>query len=369
MMDTIYCQGCGVQIQTENKDELGYTPESALNREEVICQRCFRLKHYNEVQDVDLKADDYIQMLNKINTKNGLIVKVVDLFDVHGSFIPHLKRIVGKKPIVLIGNKVDLLPQSVNLNKVRLWLKKTTEDYGLNVEAIFLVSSVKGIGMDEASLQLERLRKSQNIYVVGSTNVGKSTFINYLINQTLKAKDVITTSYFPGTTLGFIEIPLDKKSYMIDTPGVINHHQIVHLLSGEDLKVITPRKEVKPRVYQMNDGQALFFGGLARLDIDQADEKKGYVCYFANELNIHRTKKENADQLYEKHIGEMLSPPSKQYVNDFPKFEQQTFELDFDHKVDLVISGLGWITIGEGLTQVTAHVPKGVHVTVRNAII
>ena len=31
------CFGCGVQIQTKNPEELGYAPESALQKEEIIC--------------------------------------------------------------------------------------------------------------------------------------------------------------------------------------------------------------------------------------------------------------------------------------------------------------------------------------------
>ncbi len=55
----LMCAGCGVSIQTEDKQGVGYAPESALKREHVICQRCFRLKHYNEVQDVPLTGDDF----------------------------------------------------------------------------------------------------------------------------------------------------------------------------------------------------------------------------------------------------------------------------------------------------------------------
>ena len=35
------------------------------------------------------------------------------------------------------------------------------------------------------------------------------------------------------------------------------------------------------------------------------------MVYVSNDLQIHRTKLENADALYEKHIGAMLSPPSE----------------------------------------------------------
>ena len=48
-------------------------------------------------------------------------------------------------------------------------------------------------------------------YIVGTTNVGKSTLINKLIEQSVGEKDVVTTSRFPGTTLDLIDIPLDEK--------------------------------------------------------------------------------------------------------------------------------------------------------------
>ncbi|WP_188206227.1 ribosome biogenesis GTPase YqeH [Alkalibacillus aidingensis] len=367
-MEVIYCQGCGVEIQTEDEKQLGYAPPSALQRDDVICKRCFRLKNYNEVQDVDLTDEDFLNMLHEIGNHDGLVVNVVDLFDVHGSFVKGLNRFAGKNDVVLVGNKVDLLPKSTNLNKIKHWMRKVANEFGLKVKEIYLVSSVKGTGMEETAFELERIRQGKDIFVVGCTNVGKSTFINYLINKSSPKDQVITTSYFPGTTLGFIDIPLDDTSSMIDTPGIINHHQMAHYLSRSDLKLVTPKKEVKPKVYQLESAQTLFIGGLARLDIDKADQQKGYICYFSNDLNVHRTKTENADQLYQNHLGDMLAPPTEETLTEWPKLEAKTFQLDGPKK-DVVFSGLGWITIPEGKTTVTAHVPKGVKVMIREAII
>ena len=52
-----------------------------------------------------------------------LIVKVVDIFDFSGSWIEDVVDIVGNnKDIVLVANKLDLLPKSVKQNKVKQWL-------------------------------------------------------------------------------------------------------------------------------------------------------------------------------------------------------------------------------------------------------
>ncbi|WP_018931522.1 ribosome biogenesis GTPase YqeH [Gracilibacillus lacisalsi] len=366
-MEKIFCEGCGAEIQTEDKSKSGYVPKSALENEQIICQRCFRLKHYNEVQDVEYTDDDYLRMINQISDTNSLVVKIVDIFDFNGSFITGLQRLTGNNPIILIGNKVDLLPKSTNKNKLIQWMKKTASDYGLKVQDIFLVSAAKGQGFDKVEEEIEARRNEKDVYVVGCTNVGKSTFINQLIKRSSGIKDAITTSYFPGTTLGFIQIPLDRKSNMYDTPGVVNRKQLVHYVTDKDLKVITPKKEIKPKIYQLQDKQTLFFGGFARFDFEKG-LKQSFVCYFSNQLMIHRTKLEHADDFYDKHVGDLLEPPSPETLEQLPPLEKQSVKIPKD-KTDIVIPGLGWITVPEGGITVSVHVPKGVQISLRPALI
>ncbi|MGP4061636.1 ribosome biogenesis GTPase YqeH [Halobacillus sp. H74] len=366
-MADIQCQGCGAVIQTTNPEEAGYAPASALEREDIICKRCFRLKHYNEVQDVPYQDDDFLEMLNQISETDGLIIQLVDIFDFNGSFISGLKRLTGNNPVVLVGNKMDVLPKSVNPGKVKHWLRRSAKENGLDVEDVFLISAEKNQGIEELSQAIDRYRKGRDVYVVGTTNVGKSTFINTLISNTSGEKDAITTSYFPGTTLGFIDIPLDEKSSLFDTPGVIHRHQMAHYVSDKDLKLITPRKEVKPKVYQLNEGQTLYFGGLARLDF-ASGERSSFVCYLSNEMNIHRTKMEKADELYNNHVGELLSPPDEESLAKLPPLKGHTLKVRED-KMDIVFSGLGWVTVPEGDVTVTAYVPEGVKVSLRESLI
>ena len=95
------CIGCGVQIQTENPDRAWICTTKKFRKRKVICQRCFRLKNYNEIQPVSLTDDDFLKILNGLSEKDGLIVKIVDIFDFNGSFIPGLHRFVGNNPVLL----------------------------------------------------------------------------------------------------------------------------------------------------------------------------------------------------------------------------------------------------------------------------
>lgn len=363
--EILKCIGCGAPLQAEDPDAPGYVPEHNLYREDVICKRCFRLKNYNEVQDVGLESEDFLNLLNGLAEKNGIIVNVVDVFDFEGSFINAIKRIVGNKKIILVGNKMDLLPKQINKRRVKEWLKKTARKYGLEAEDVVLISAEKNEGIEDLLTSINTLRNHEDVYIVGTTNVGKSTLINKLIERSVGEKDVVTTSRFPGTTLDMIDIPLDEKTFMYDTPGVIQAHQMTHFVTENELKTIMPKKEIKQRIYQLNEGQTLFFGGLARIDYVSGG-RRPLVCYFSNELNIHRTKTKNANELWRNQLGSLLAPPNNPENFDLQDIKAVRLETGKE-KRDVMISGLGFITIDEG-AKVIVRVPKNVDVVLRNSI-
>lgn len=383
-MEDLYCIGCGAKIQTEDKNALGFLPAGALKKkiaerdqmeavqagdegseasiktEDLYCQRCFRLRHYNEIAPTSLTDADFLRLLKEIGQHDALIVNVVDIFDFNGSLIPNLHKLTGGNDLLMVANKRDVLPKSLKVGKLTAWLREQAASRSLKPKDILVTSAQNKDDVAELMEAIEYYRRGRDVYVVGVTNVGKSTLINAIIKSASGSEDVITTSRFPGTTLDKIEIPLDEDSALIDTPGIIHRGQMAHYLEPEDLKYVSPRKEIKPKTYQLNPEQTLFFGGLARFDFISG-ERQGMTAYFDNEINVHRTKLEGATEFYEKHKGQLLAPALVGV-----KLVRSEFKIT--DKSDIVFSGLGWVRVPQKAV-VAAWVPEGVDVVVRKALI
>jgi hypothetical protein len=372
-MEELFCIGCGAKIQSVDKTLPGFLAESVLkerNPKDLVCQRCFRIRHYSDVITTCLSNDDYLSIINRISHEDALIVKIIDIFDFSGSFVPAIKRLTGNKDVLLVGNKMDLLPKNVKPEKILGWLKMMIANEGFSVLDSILISAKYGNNFDELMEMIYRYKGNRNVYLVGSTNVGKSKIINQILRRYCGAEaDVVTVSSNPGTTIGIVGFPLSDGTMIYDTPGVINKHQYTHYLTRPSYKLTTPKKEIKPLVFQLSEGQTLFFGGLARIDIisGETGDRINVVTYFANTLNVHRTKTERADELYATKLYSLLTPPFRPEEN-VPKWVFHDFKIRDNLKYDIVFSGLGFVTL-RGPFNVRTHAPFVVGVYVRPAII
>lgn len=366
------CTGCGIHIQTEEKDQPGYAPlNSVVEREYPVCQRCYRIKHYSDVAPVTLDNEGFQKILRDIGKRPALVVKVVDLFDFAGSWVKEINKYVGKNPIILVANKADLLPKVTNFERVEFWLKKEVEKQGVRVDDIILISAKKRINIEFVKEAIDARIGNKDVYVVGTANVGKSTLINGLLGLYGQEEGAeITTSRYPGTTLSTIRMDLPNHSGdLIDTPGIMTKHRLTDLVCAKSLRDITPEGYINPKTYQLNDQQTLFLGGLARFDYVEGP-KQGFSVYAANQLTVHRTKLERADELYANHLGTLLTPPCEHCPDTLRSLVPHRITLKSGHPQDIVISGLGWITVrGMHYTSVVVHAPKGVEVHTRRALI
>jgi hypothetical protein len=373
MIFDAYCSGCGAKIQNTDKTKPGYISENLLNnkpKEDLVCQRCFRIKNYSESFPYEVSNQEFVQVVDKIKNEDALIVKIVDIFDFSGSFVPAMKTMTNKHDFLLVGNKVDLLPKNVKHKKILNWLKIMIKAQGFDVLDSVLVSAKYGENLDELMRLIYKYKGKRNVYIVGSSNVGKSKLINQILRRYLgAASNIITESISPQTTLGLIGFNLLDGTMIYDTPGVVNKHQYMYYLSRSSYKLTYPQKEVKPLVFQLNEEQTLFFGGLARLDIISGDtcDMINVVTYFSNRLNIHRTKTDKANRLYKEKLYSLLSPPASK-DEELPRWVFHEFRIRDNQKYDIVFSGLGFVTLRAPF-HIKTYAPFVVGVYTRLAII
>lgn len=118
---------------------------------------------------VSVSADDYPKILTSIREKQALVVLMVDLMDFPCSIWPGIADILGPKtPIVIAGNKIDLLPKDGKnfLNRVKQSLLDHIKLSGFatsNILDVALISAKSGFGVEDLITSLQSLWKHKGM--------------------------------------------------------------------------------------------------------------------------------------------------------------------------------------------------------------
>lgn len=329
-----YCKGCGVRLQDNNTLLEGYTNDLSKD----LCKRCFRLKHYGEYEIVTKSNSEYLEIIKNIGKTRSLVLYVVDLLNIPKD-LDQIKEYLKNNKVILVLNKKDMLPLSVTDQKILTYL----ENFTAFTDKI-VISANKNYNIDKLMNMIKKHRVYQNVYVVGNTNAGKSTLINKIIDNYSIDKSLITISSMPSTTLDQIKIPF-KDYYLIDTPGLVDSHNIINYIDDNNVKKLSSNKEIKPRTYQIKKGQALIIENFLRVDYVEG-EKNSFTLFISNNLNVKRINGKRHDDLKNLSLK----------------------EINLKYHEDIVVYGLGFIkTILEG--KVNVYVDKDVSVFTRKSMI
>lgn len=385
------CIGCGIKLQSVDKEKPGYVPVSATvdNGDDVYCERCYKIKHHNydyssvtyELFDDPKKIKEleksYYQKLEALKGKRALILLMIDVLDIYSGFIKDLDQYVGDNPVVILANKADVLPNSLKIGSFIQKIKTIGENDNLNVRDVFLISALKQKNIETVMNKIKGYLSHHkgeltDIYVVGSTSVGKSTFINTILKiYANNEKDLLTVSQQHQTTQDMIKIMIGTNKakqpcYLIDTPGAINLESITTYLSKESLKVLNIKSFIKVRNYQLREKQSIFLGGLARIDVET--ESMSMACYVPNDLYIHRTKTDNVEKLEANQKYTLLNPPfsaeEDNRLGERVTVEYVLGESDRFKSWDIAIAGIGYIHLTGANYKVKITLPKCVLLTI-----
>lgn len=268
------CLGCGIDLQTEDIKNEGYVD----NIDKEVCERCFKLKNYGQYKEVSLDNNTYKQILSSI-PKDSLVVYLTSLLNINIDYIKDFKN------VIIVLTKKDLLPKSVKDYKLINYISNITDNY-LDIE---IISSIKNYNLDNLLNKIKKYSNNKEVYFVGMTNSGKSTLINKLIKNYSDNEQEITTSIYPSTTLNKIETTIDNIK-VIDTPGLLSSGSILNSLSLKEIKKITPKKEIKPRSYQLKGEGTLVIDNYIRMDYYTDNN---ITIYIANNINITKMTHNN----------------------------------------------------------------------------
>ncbi|XP_076842805.1 nitric oxide-associated protein 1 isoform X2 [Brachyhypopomus gauderio] len=481
----VCCCGCGALMHCTAPEVPGYLPSEKFTQligedklKTAICQRCFLLMHHQKALNVTMSTEEYRKIVSRIKPEKALVLLIVDLLDIPDSIIPDLPQLVGKnKHIVILGNKVDLLPgDSENyLPRIKRQLVQYCSDMGIptrDLKDIHLISAKTGYGIENLITRLQTTWKYKgDVYLVGTANAGKSTLFNTLLESDYcktRATDVIhkaTISPWPGTTLNLLKFPIinptphrlfrraerlrqavleqndlppeelkriqqfQRQGYLVghvgrtfrvqqpsrkdiefdidslsfgedmkdddagkpkhepteemelsyneikdahwfyDTPGIMKEHDVLSLLSEQEVKTVVPTHAIVPRTFVLKPGLVLFMGALG-----------DHLCWFtvvaSSQIPVHITSLEKADAIYQKHAGStLLAVPmgGQERMKNFPPLVPQDLVLQGrglnTAVTDIKLSAAGWVavTAAEGERIVLrAHAPEGAGLCLRN---
>jgi len=183
--------------------------------------------------------------------------------------------------------------------------------------------------------------------------------------------DILTESPAPGTTLDLVTVEQFKIGYrVIDTPGIPNMNQVsAHIKDYEDLTTVVQSKVMRSFSMNVRQGYSVWLGGLARVDILSGSDKY-FTFFMPQDVTIHRTPFERAEEVYANRAGTLLRPTYNDKPNEV-EFERHSVQLhcnDFEYSCyDVSIDGLGWFSIqGKGFVDMFINLPYGIKHHVRD---
>ncbi|CAI5466092.1 unnamed protein product [Closterium sp. Yama58-4] len=369
----------GMEVEGEAEEE-----EEEKDGKLVVCARCHALRNYGQVKDesVENLLPDFDferavgQRLRAAYGRRAVVLVVVDAADFDGSFPRRAAELLARAEaeaagkwkesqadgkaagppggsntfrLILAANKADLLPPQISPLRLEQWIRRRAKAGGLpRLTSLHLLSAKTGFG------------------------------VGYLASQLATLAGPRGDAWVPGTTIGVVPIEgvLGGRTRVMDTPGLLHPHQLSVRLTREELKVVVPKKALKPRTFRIKPGQCVLLGGLARVDVEEAAAESIYLtAWLSPMIACHMGKIASAPAVLEKHVGVKLQPPAEaSRMADLGMWLPRSVTVEgtrWDQSsTDVAIAGLGWVAVGiKGSAKLKVWTFEGVGVTVREAMV
>lgn len=359
-MKLTHCPGCGAPFQNHSPGEPGYLPVEISGKNEPLCRRCFRLKHYGKLESLGKDPKKIDRVIQRAADKLDLAVLVVDLFDLEGSLTPHWQKILDI-PVLVALNKIDLIPKVTPVAETVGIVQRIGEERlpSLAWRGTVPVSAVKQTGQNELIKQIIYYRgRHHRVGFFGATNAGKSSLLSQLLSPGQKRP---ITSSKPGTTQGTTAwYREDLDITLQDTPGLTPGTRLTDQLCPQCASNLVVKKRVISTYLELKPMEAFTLGAYASF-IHEGVEACSIAVYPAEGIKVHSTNSSKAQELLQTRPDWLGA-----YCTDCAS--RLSFE---EHQVtatagsDIYISGLGWLAVRKGEVRLQIKCPWGVEVGVR----
>ena len=364
------CYSCGAILQNDDKKKEGFIDSKFLDSSLdtiLFCNKCYNEEKFNERPHEPVANPEFITMLKDAAASDALIVYVVDLWSFECSFIEEITSIIANSSILVVGNKRDLLPKELNDDCLREYVAHRFRVAKLPVKSNdVILGNLSLIGdSSEIGAIIEEKRRRHDVYVIGSIGAGKTFFLSSFLRhfKNVSSRNIVTKAY-PGTSIRVMQIPLDSSSSIYDTPGTSIVNSYLSKVENSLVTDITPREAVEGKEITINEGESLFIGGLARIDMTLSPKgKTDLACFFSPEIKL---KKDPANHDHDYSFASLIEKkaltPITRIVTNIKELDVYDVRVEETGPRDIGIAGLGWISfIGEG-QSVRLYVPRGVSV-------
>ncbi len=344
------CLGCG-QFFSKDKNNPSYVEK--LTEKTKLCKRCFQLKNYGILNNDNVDNTMIENTLEEIDFNLGSIVLVVDIFDIENSLMDKFKN---NKNLLIVVNKINFFKKLKKVNEVMMTVGSTIKDLGWNQNVIFY-DAVDKFKISEIDRWIKNeSKKNKKVYMVGKTNVGKSSLINALLSFN-KKEEVLSVSYIKNTTLNLSKIKLDKFTSVIDTPGYSNDKNFLSICKSENK--INFKKMVFKNYALKDNNQIFFLEDVAKIYCETLYEgKPNSIQFFVpDNFIIHRTNVKNLEKIENKK-DEIFAI----HLDNNEGFKINQFkDLKEDCKFFFFINGLGIVSF-KNIKNIKIEFPKNIDV-------
>lgn len=325
------CIGCGSYLSSDIESP-SYVEKISDNVK--YCKRCFRLINYGEMIK-NVNDSEIEKSLTNMIINNNLVVMVIDLFDIKGSIIEEYKNYNN---LILLINKGNVFPKNFNKSISLEYISKIFKELGMrSYWNIIIYDSKENMGIKTIYNNLIKISNKKKVYIIGRTNVGKSSLINALLSLT-KSNKKITVSPYKNTTLNYNKIIIDKNLTIIDTPGFKNKNILSYIDDKDEKKILESKLCSKSfQIKNINSNQSYIFGNFISIGVIENDANSSITFYGYNSISITRSKFENEVK--------NINNQSSQY---FPKLNsnqiiRDEIILDKNKKYTIFLSGIGFV--------------------------